>query len=612
MYFSILIIFVGIIGFFALLTFIGSASRKRDVPDIPPPPQKQEVHPDEKAGLNSKSGILLGWRDGNPRYYNGDRHLVTFGPTGSGKNATAQTPALLNYDGAALIIDPKGQLCAITARNRSHRDWVRALNPYGLLGIPTATYNPLSHLQPSALTFTADCERIAEGLVNITQGDHWEISALDLVAVLIKWVKLGAVDQDNNPLPKNLISVRKLVNLSEVERIDYFREIIGKCDNPELRESAGRYGSTKGEVQDCFGTAQRELRFLADPAISKLLEGGEHEISFADLKKGKDTYFLIIPPELIKTRGKFLRLIVMSALGELYRATTKPEQPVLFMLDEFAQLGKLSFVEDAASIARDYKIRFWFILQNLPKLRDIYGAGADSILAAAGAVQGLAFTPNDMETAKYFSERSGIKTELKVSLSKSENFGSNSSYSSGGSSGSLSSGSSSGTSYSTSHTETEVPQLKIHDLFALHESYQVLVCPNIAHSLVLGRFPYWKIDSFEGSYEKDPYHMTDEERAKFEFYARRGHWAVNLKPYAEFLESTYMLAERKIREQAGDFKFPYFWPPFCRFDPDRYKPPYVVCCGCGSMLSFWVWNEKSACPECANDNAPKLYSLAEN
>jgi len=39
------------------------------------------------------------------------------------------------------------------------------------------------------------------------------------------------------------------------------------------------------------------------------------------------------------------------------------------MLDEFAQLGPMSIIENAASIVRDYKIRLWIILQNLPQLK---------------------------------------------------------------------------------------------------------------------------------------------------------------------------------------------------------------------------------------------------
>ncbi|MGZ8245249.1 type IV secretory system conjugative DNA transfer family protein, partial [Methylomagnum sp.] len=445
--------------------------------------------------------------------------------------------------------------------------------PYAVLGIPTATYNPISHLDPHSPKFTVDCERIAEGLVSTPKKDHWEISALDAVAVIIKWVKLYGAE---NGFPVNLLTVRRLVQLPPERRLDFF-QTMATCGNASLEERAGRYASDRPEVQDCFGTAQREMSFLYDEGIEKVFVGGKDEISFKDLKRRNDTYFLIIEPDALKERGKFLRLLVVSALGELYRETRKPEKPVLFMLDEFAQLGKLSFVEDAASIAREYQIKFWFILQNLTKLRDLYGKGADSILAAAGAVQGLAFTPNDMETANYFSERSGVKTVMKTAFTRS-----------GGTSAS-NSGSSSSQGWSESRHEVKEPRYTVQELFELGENSQLLICPNVAQSLDLNRFPYFEGTRYTGLYEVDPYHMENGLRKAFEERARAGYFHVSLK--------------------APIFTPPHIWPSELLFDPDDYKPPFVKCGACGALSSFWVWNQKDACPKCEKDIPPVGYCV---
>ena len=50
----------------------------------------------------------------------------------------------------------------------------------------------------------------------------------------------------------------------------------------------------------------------------------------------------------------------------------RPEHEVLFLLDEFAQLGRFSPVEDGISVVRGYGGRFWILVQDLSQLRALY------------------------------------------------------------------------------------------------------------------------------------------------------------------------------------------------------------------------------------------------
>lgn len=485
------------------------------------------------AGLLGTSGIPLGFRFHKdtgewltdfqrPLFYNGDRHIVTFGPTGSGKNTTSQTPALVEYDASALVIDVKGQLGAVTAGTRiaafGHK--VAFLNPFAAIGFLSVSYNPLSHLDPDSLSFASDCRRIAEGLVDLSKGDHWEMSALDVVELLIMWTRLYEHD-------KSLVRVRQLLNLPDDMRIELFKEMMD-CENATIAEGAARYISDAKEVRDCIQTAVVQLGFLRDPAIEKVLQGGPDEISFAELKRRKMTVFLIIPPELLHTHGKFLRLIVLSALGELIRETAKPEKPVLFMLDEFAQLGHMSIIENAASIVRDYQIRLWLILQNLPQLKALYGNKWESFLSSAGVIQ--FFTPNDLETAEYISKRSGTRTEMRKSVSASTSSGT--------------AGSGGSTSSSESYSETEVPFLTVHNIFGACQEVQFLICPNLSKLIIAGRAPYWQQKQLIG-FMHDPYHLTAQEREDFEIETRTGTW-IGKREFRFFLKR---VIDMKLRDE---------------------------------------------------------------
>src|SRR2546423_1104387 len=61
------------------------------------------------------------------------RHLITFGPTRSGKGSTVIVQAALECPHSMLVVDPKGQNTAVTARYRREMGQdVYVLNPFGL------------------------------------------------------------------------------------------------------------------------------------------------------------------------------------------------------------------------------------------------------------------------------------------------------------------------------------------------------------------------------------------------------------------------------------------------------------------------------------------------
>ncbi len=71
---------------------------------------------------------------GKPIGIGDDRHIVTVAGSRSGKGRSVIVPTLLRYEGAALMIDPKGELATITARARHERLGQRVLviDPFGV------------------------------------------------------------------------------------------------------------------------------------------------------------------------------------------------------------------------------------------------------------------------------------------------------------------------------------------------------------------------------------------------------------------------------------------------------------------------------------------------
>jgi type IV secretion system protein VirD4 len=84
-----------------------------------------------------RGGVPLGFtRDGNAHGWAGPVSTLVFGPPGSGKTVKLIVNQLLDDDSGArsyVVIDPKGEVCAITSKFRRTVGDVKIINPYQVL-----------------------------------------------------------------------------------------------------------------------------------------------------------------------------------------------------------------------------------------------------------------------------------------------------------------------------------------------------------------------------------------------------------------------------------------------------------------------------------------------
>lgn len=362
-------------------------------------------------------------------YYKGRNHLITIGTTGCGKGTGLIIPNLANdLPRSILIIDPKGEAAAITAKKRKKLGDVFILNPFGELAdqyphLKSHGYNPLiplvkklAALKDKYEQFPDDAMLIAEALVKVEEKDrHWSASAQDLIAALVMWECIKSIEERRTP---TLSNVRKMLTAApqyEKDENGKYTKLTGgfpftvdqmaSCGYEPVENKAGRFTAATNEMHSIMSTAATQTRFLDSIPIATDLASGEFD--FAEMKQRIITVYLILPALRLETHGNWLRLIVSSALKALL--TTPGKSPVLFMLDEFAQLGRLSTIASAMSIARGYGIQLWPFLQDLNQLKDIYGEhGYETFISQREAL--TLFPPKDLTTAKYFSELFGQRT----------------------------------------------------------------------------------------------------------------------------------------------------------------------------------------------------------
>ena len=184
-----------------------------------------------------------------------------------------------------------------------------------------------------------------------------------------------------------------------------------------IARAANRFlGKADREAASVLSNAQRHTHFLDSPRIAKCL--ARSDFAFSDLRHRITSVFLVLPPNRMDAYSRWLRLLVSQALQDIARDAEAPvgaqsvsqrlSTPTLFLLDEFAALGRLEAVERAMGLMAGYGLQLWPILQDMSQLKDLYGDRANTFIANAGVQQ--VFGVNDFETAKWLSQMIGQET----------------------------------------------------------------------------------------------------------------------------------------------------------------------------------------------------------
>ena len=385
--------------------------------------------PETEAG---KEGVYLGFfaddKGAITLRYKGGKHLLSFGTPGANKSAGLVVPNLSHLPRSIIVIDPKGELAAITAKKRATMGRVIVLNPFEMFKgelphLASEGWNPLLQLDPESHDFEGDAFSIADALIDKGSGGgnskFFENSAINLAAALVMWERFTYREK------ASLRNIR--ADVSEPNESDKDGKLTGgflftlhqmaNSENSSIKTAGARLlarltdtKSQANSAQDVIDTFLASTRFLDDPRIRvDMRKGGA--IPFGELREKITTIYLILPAHELVAQAKWLRLFVNLALRGLYKnAPRKPTlPPVLLMLDEFGNLGWLSEIENALNLSRGYRIQLWMFLQNLAQLKGNYKDKWELFFTGAGAV--TSFRTGDTETAEQLAKMYGNREE---------------------------------------------------------------------------------------------------------------------------------------------------------------------------------------------------------
>jgi type IV secretion system protein VirD4 len=359
--------------------------------------------------------------------YDGPKHLLCFGSPGSNKTMGLVVPNMMMLRRSIICIDPKGQICAMTRRARAAMGKVIVLNPMGVLidrygnDMESRGWNPLLQLDPNDPEFQSDARKVAEAVVERTaasKGDYFELSMENLWRAGCMWERI------KNGHNADMRNVRTML-AQPFDEMKADLEGMAASDKYALQTAGdrllARLGDTQSEttsLQDVIETVMKNTVFLDDDRVAwDMVKGGA--IDFAAMHEEITTIYVILPVHQLREQSKWLRMFINLALSEFFKRKIRDEEaklpPVLFMLDEFGNLGRLPEILNAMNIARDYRVQLWMFLQHLEQLERTYPKETSDFFAGSGVVQ--TFNARDRKTAEHFAELLG-KREVEMTSSQ--------------------------------------------------------------------------------------------------------------------------------------------------------------------------------------------------
>jgi type IV secretion system protein VirD4 len=375
-----------------------------------------------------------------------DAHLLTIGCTGSGKSTTTLWPNLALYRGSILILDPKGEHTRKTywrrrtrddfdvVREPSHEDLTSEigarqrekqhktqrrlvsanaflLDPFKeVKEIPGHRFNPLAEIDITSQRVRALLSAISEACVlpEDPKNQHF----VDMATLLLE----GLIAHVLSTCPKSDQTLPFIADL--VMGID---RTLGVADPGKLAElliemrtngAAGGLPQLAASKLDEMGpnergsvlsTLARSVKWITDPAMREHLSASDFKMSGLchSTVAYSFTVYTVLPFIFMKEQARWMRTITNVALALIQSSSTKPEVPVLFILDEFPMLGRMKSIEEGVVTLRSAGVKLWPLVQNIGQLKSTFDANWETFVSSA-TVQ--LFGVNDKGTAQWASD----------------------------------------------------------------------------------------------------------------------------------------------------------------------------------------------------------------
>ena len=334
--------------------------------------------------------------------------------SGSGKSASYSIPNAYQCLGSYVFTDPKGELYDRTAGYLKEKGYdIKVLN----LVRPQYSdgYNPLMHI-----TSELDVDVIANTIVKgqKTEGGNADPYWDDMAEMLLKSLIYYLI-ATRPPEEQNLASCAELVRAANANGgSNLLTELISAL--PYDHPARMYYKSIEIAPEKTYGSILSSLQSKLGKFDSKDIAEltSTDTINFEEIGNKKTAVYVISSDT--HTAYDFLLTIFFSQMiQQLYDYADKNggqlKEQTFFILDEFANIGKIPDFDKKISTSRSRKISFSVILQNVDQLEAVYEKSYETIMGNCDTHVFLG--SNSFKTVEYFSKQLGEKTIDRDSIS---------------------------------------------------------------------------------------------------------------------------------------------------------------------------------------------------
>jgi len=333
--------------------------------------------------------------------------------SGSGKSASYSIPNAHQCLGSYVFTDPKGELYDRTAGYlKEHGYDIKVLN----LVRPQYSdgYNPLMHIS-SELDVDVIANTIVKGQKTDSGSDpYWDDMAEMLLKALIYYLIATRPEEE-----QNLASCAELVRAANKNGgSNLLSDLMSQL--PYDHPARMYYKSIEIAPEKTYGSILSSLQSKLGKFDSKDIAEltSTDTINFEEIGSKKTAVYVISSDT--HTAYDFLLTIFFSQMiQQLYDYADQNggrlKERTYFILDEFANIGKIPDFDKKISTSRSRGISFSVILQNIDQLEAVYEKSYETIMGNCDTHVFLG--SNSFKTVEYFSKQLGEKTIDRNSIS---------------------------------------------------------------------------------------------------------------------------------------------------------------------------------------------------
>lgn len=386
---------------------------------------------DLSHNLNMENGIILG-KVPNKRELMimhdntsiDNQNVVVIGSSGAGKSQAYVIPNLINIRNKSIIVtDPKGELDKLTSQLK--RDQGYKTYQVDFVNFKQAKYNPLYYVETPL-----DAQKIANTIISNfekgggnSSGQFFKNSATNILSALIVYVK--------TEYDKDEANLEKVVEVYD-EHIQDEEHFLKWVDTIPKEHPAKDLLNSIKELTDVTrksvtSTLSNGFSLFKLPQVKSMTS--KSDFNFEDFIEEKAILYVKLSME-DDTFAPLTSVFFSQMLNIYYQiaqesSDNKLKRKMVFMLDEFANIGKLDNYSKVLATCRSLGLSMHTIIQNKAQLekRSMYGKDeATDILGNHDTTVLLRADKKDTNTTKWISDTLGDTTiaQKKNDMTKSK------------------------------------------------------------------------------------------------------------------------------------------------------------------------------------------------